>query len=1204
MSFAFRRIVSSAALAAGLAALPAADEAFTIIDLGPASTAALTTEARAAAINNHGDVVGETSVSGQPRSQPNGYIYTWPSYTDITVMDGGQLAMLVGTKGQILLSSDAGLTWTPQDVVDVERRFGNRFTQRFLAADLADLVARGSNSNRSRLGIAVGTDNAIYRVVDPGLAGQAWDGPLPVTWNSLNDQALRPALRGVAIGVDGTDGTVTCVAVGDAGVILRSENDGSTWAQVSTVPGAVNLADVVALPRLISDSQGQPFLACGADGALWRSRDSGRTWTSIGGLPAAVAGGVWFRMTSPFIGVDGESILYAVGSSGRVLRYVRTPAGAESWTLLPAPTGLALRSASLIPGVDNGLIVVGSNGQVHRTLNADALASDGVTSTANWTTGWSLAGADGAVALHGVMATGTDSVIVAGDDGVVRRGTAVGSMVWSATAPAGITPDPDAWAGVRKVEESLASVQEGLTVLGALTDAKTSRATAINDARTVIGQSHNTDAERKWRGFTSAADTLLKPGPLVEISDQTPYVGDRIDARQTNLLTLPLGMDRDLLPIGWQIYFWDQGSGAKSVNASRQVTIAAHFPDPSATSSATYLIDPINPIGTPSGLGRQMAVTGEILDTPEFLRVTWATGNLRVRSRTLASGLTDFQFPVPYPIPQDRFTTDAADLDLDADRLGTDGNPPTFNQAGAIRAETVQFNTDVGNDDSIWTGTTQANSIYDLSVGTFPPTQVPPNANSLQAGWIGRALGGANLGFRPVAGVEIVNGRVFVDFNTDPDQQEIFDDANQQWNWFQPNPQLGSISAQPWDVGAGEPQASGTIDGTATNNFFIYNPPGQVPAVPDYLSEIRIGDLMVVNNNYLLVTGKGRSFIGGNPTTVPPTPPDDDVVLIFYQAVQGAVIPQSAAPSTLTLYRLAAQGNTPIVSRSVAEAADSYFLFPPGTDLGMIRTFSGDPLLAEGNGRNAGQSYAWAPSLDRTALSYNLGSAGTVWVGLHVDPLPGSQPVLNEPNYYLNQNIPPTYEGGIEGPDIEIQEYLTLSLDGSTQGSRSSTFVDISNAVRRVYVDPSRSANAMRFAWNPATPPGSAQSTAVQSISFFGFGPNSTRWIRQGPLGAYNHTGQAITDPAIAPTAESNTTVQWLNLPQPVVVPAIEDEPLLGNPETILTGLQATAPAASAGEQFANRFLVSRDPRAIFTPGFRILVVGGLNNGRTFTLTD
>lgn len=194
-----------------------------------------------------------------------------------------------GTSGLLLVSDDAGATWAPR------------------ATGFTDvLVALAFGDDLRGLAIVSTTDGSrsLHRSVDGGS-----------TWEPV---ALEP------VGAVAAAGPGSALAVGVAGLLVRSDDAGASWTQVGErrpVPGGQAGGAV----RLVAPGV---VLAAGTAGAL-RSTDGGATWTAVT-YPAEVA-----RATAAAMAFANErfGLMPAVEGATGAQRVLRTLDGGATWSL-------------------------------------------------------------------------------------------------------------------------------------------------------------------------------------------------------------------------------------------------------------------------------------------------------------------------------------------------------------------------------------------------------------------------------------------------------------------------------------------------------------------------------------------------------------------------------------------------------------------------------------------------------------------------------------------------------------------------------------------------------------------------------------------------------------------------------------------------------------------------------------------------------
>ena len=145
----------------------------------------------------------------------------------------------------------------------------------------------------------------------------------------------------------------TVVAVGDAGVVLRSADSGSTWQAVREAEAArqVGLNGVAFGSAAVG-------VAVGYDGLLLRTSDGGQHWFGVGA-------GVTSQFLKRVAFNDAQTVV-AVGSNGTVLRSTDT---GLTWATVNAGTTDFLQGITFRNGVG---LAVAYEGNLFRSINGGA----------------------------------------------------------------------------------------------------------------------------------------------------------------------------------------------------------------------------------------------------------------------------------------------------------------------------------------------------------------------------------------------------------------------------------------------------------------------------------------------------------------------------------------------------------------------------------------------------------------------------------------------------------------------------------------------------------------------------------------------------------------------------------------------------------------------------------------------------------------
>lgn len=233
---------------------------------------------------------------------------------------------------------------------------------------LLDVVAVGKSF------IAVGERGVVARSED---AGTTWTGRLTPSTRTLTSVAFVNDQVGVAVGHGGT--------------VLRTEDAGATWASVA-VP-EINKDAVLGVTALKS---GQ-LVACGAFGMYIVSDDKGKTWRR-----EQVIAADFERHISKVI--ETRQGLMLVGETGVIARW--DDAG-KRWAVLTSPYAgsyfglLELRSGALL--------AYGMRGNVYRSKDQGAT--------------WEKMPLDSKSTLNGGSVAADGSIVLSGNNGLIAVST-------------------------------------------------------------------------------------------------------------------------------------------------------------------------------------------------------------------------------------------------------------------------------------------------------------------------------------------------------------------------------------------------------------------------------------------------------------------------------------------------------------------------------------------------------------------------------------------------------------------------------------------------------------------------------------------------------------------------------------------------------------------------------------------------------------
>ena len=316
-------------------------------------------------------------------------------------------AIAVGERGQVLLSESRS-DW--RQVADVPTR-----------ANLNAIATVGDEA------WAVGQDGTIIHSAD---GGQTWTLQRSDPWHPPGDDEEFNPRQGMplldVLMLDAQHG----FAVGAYSLMLRTDDGGQTWAEVSVNSAAADPAQEPAADELEAEPEADAAPEAGDDswtfdqsdleleeesdphlnaiartgdgalfivaerGAAYRSRDNGNTWERLQ-LPYE---GSMFGV----IGYDGQRVL-AFGMRGNA--FESSDLG-EHWDTLDTGTQLSLMGGTALP--EGGAALVGANGVVVVRANASAPLTLHTFQTK----------AQETPVLAGVLAQSASQLVVSGEKGV------------------------------------------------------------------------------------------------------------------------------------------------------------------------------------------------------------------------------------------------------------------------------------------------------------------------------------------------------------------------------------------------------------------------------------------------------------------------------------------------------------------------------------------------------------------------------------------------------------------------------------------------------------------------------------------------------------------------------------------------------------------------------------------------------------------
>ncbi|MEM9480235.1 MAG: choice-of-anchor D domain-containing protein [Verrucomicrobiota bacterium] len=236
-------------------------------------------------------------------------------------------------RGLGVKTTDGGDTWTVMTDNDVDNssRFWNAATER---PGTGNVFAAGGFFTLS------GSPNLQARIIEQ-------TGPTSFETKPISPSGLPP-LNGIAFS---PGSNLFGLAVGDNQTVVRTEDGGKTWNQLTTLPnvGGAKLNDVAGNPFSTAN-----FIIVGEGGLILRTTDFGNTWTTRTSNTTEDLYAV----------VRGASNFYAVGDNGTVLQGSFT--GFNAWIVEDARTEDDLRG-----------VTVASEGSTSAGAEAWAVSEDG-----------------------------------------------------------------------------------------------------------------------------------------------------------------------------------------------------------------------------------------------------------------------------------------------------------------------------------------------------------------------------------------------------------------------------------------------------------------------------------------------------------------------------------------------------------------------------------------------------------------------------------------------------------------------------------------------------------------------------------------------------------------------------------------------------------------------------------------------------------
>jgi photosystem II stability/assembly factor-like uncharacterized protein len=204
---------------------------------------------------------------------------------DFAISDDGQALWLIGNRGQLRYSADAGEHWESLET-----------------GTTADLLAIEMSKDGNTLW-AAGKSGTLIRSIDRGKH-----------WEPINSGTTEDAIYGIYLAPDGH----SIIVVGDSGFIAS----GDTRGRALTLQQQCSFQ---TLRRIAASPDGTKVVAVGADGAICYSSNSGRNW-NLNRLPDDNQDDLWAVAFDPkranFIVVGENGYVYRLDSSEWEMLYL------------------------------------------------------------------------------------------------------------------------------------------------------------------------------------------------------------------------------------------------------------------------------------------------------------------------------------------------------------------------------------------------------------------------------------------------------------------------------------------------------------------------------------------------------------------------------------------------------------------------------------------------------------------------------------------------------------------------------------------------------------------------------------------------------------------------------------------------------------------------------------------------------------------
>ncbi|MFN6074168.1 MAG: WD40/YVTN/BNR-like repeat-containing protein [Fluviicola sp.] len=270
----------------------------------------------------------------------------------------------VGASGTILTTSNGGTTWTAQTSGTTQTLRSVYFitSSEGYACGEAGVVLKTTNGGTTWTALTSGTSQHLNDITSVSTtefaicgangtvlnstdSGNTWTLELSFTTENLN-----------AVSFSGTTQTLRSVyfitssegyACGDAGVVLKTINGGTTWTAL-TSGTSQHLNDITS----VSTSE---FAICGTKGTVLNSTDSGNTWTLELSFTTENLNAVSFSGTT----------LFSVGNNGNLAKRNAF----SNWSLDNKGISTPLREVSKF---NNEYLAVGNGGIIFKSIDKGA----------------------------------------------------------------------------------------------------------------------------------------------------------------------------------------------------------------------------------------------------------------------------------------------------------------------------------------------------------------------------------------------------------------------------------------------------------------------------------------------------------------------------------------------------------------------------------------------------------------------------------------------------------------------------------------------------------------------------------------------------------------------------------------------------------------------------------------------------------------